>query len=189
MYDSLYNDSIYDASTEVTTKQPPPRPQLKIAMRIFGGIENPPHVWPSAVRMRMVLSGSRLCGTKPCGSCGGTIINKDWVITAAHCCVNDRRLTIAPDEISFAVGAHYDQTCDHSARCNEYTGAYRNVTGDIVRALRVEVHPKYNTKSLAWDVCLIQVETMALDDLAMKRTFLPGNSFRLYPRKFQKLKN
>lgn len=144
-------------------------------MRVFGGIEDEPHSWPSAVRMRMLTVGQRVCGNIHCGACGGSIINQEWILTAAHCCLVGRTPRPA-NEITFAVGAHYDKTCDYSNRCNKYKGSYQHVTGDVVNATMVKVHPGYRPKSLAWDVCLVKVTPMVLDGFKMDRAFLPGNS-------------
>lgn len=176
----------------MTTKLPssavPYKPLPKVAMRVFGGIENPPHLWPSAVRMRMPITGSRLCGyTHFCGQCGGTIINKEWILTAGHCCVTERNVERSPNEISFAVGAHYDNTCDYSALCGaEYNGAYRDVTGDIVNAVMLKVHPQYKSgrKTIAWDACLVKVDQMDLDGIQIDKTYLPGNSFKYVKNEF-----
>lgn len=47
--------------------------------RIVGGEEAIPHSWPWQVSLQMVY-------IEPCShSCGGTLINSQWILTAAHC--------------------------------------------------------------------------------------------------------
>ena len=142
--------------------------------RIFGGGEQEPHHWPSTVRMRTTVKNSLYCGLKHCGSCGASILNNEWMITAGHCCtLSYSRIPLLPSAVSFSIGAHYDETCGYSHRCNEYSGSYRHIRGTVVKAKKIVVHPDYHVR-LSWDFCLVQVEPMNLDGRTVDRVYIPG---------------
>merc|ERR1719334_753980 len=104
----------------------------------------------------------------PCGACGGTLINKKWILTAGHCCYQ-----IAKERMSFAIGAHYDETCDYAGWCNPYNGKYKNGTGFVVQAKRVIMHPNYRDRPVNWDFALVEIEELDENDNRWQRVYLP----------------
>lgn len=72
--------------------------------------------------------------------CGGSIINKDYVLTAGHC-VNGR----SASAISVVVGTHQ---LDSSGR----NGIRRN-------AAAITVHENYNSRDVDYDLALIKVSS------------------------------
>ena len=54
--------------------------------RIVNGVNANPNSWPWIVSLSFQNDDQVERGTV--SSCGGTIINNEWVLTAAHCCTN-----------------------------------------------------------------------------------------------------
>ena len=56
-----------------------PTVKKEVTPRIVGGTNAGANEWPWIVRLRLSISGLN-------GQCGGTIIDNNWVLSAAHCC-------------------------------------------------------------------------------------------------------
>ena len=138
--------------------------------RIIGGDEAPLYRFPTIARMRIQdrFSHSRVCRGEKCGSCASTILNANWIITAAHCCYGTSTDTDTIREvntINFQVGGHFDASCTTTGICKHYPGVHTDKIGVIVNATRIIPHPNYRNHSLphfkqdkfGYDYCLVEV--------------------------------
>ncbi|CBY13096.1 unnamed protein product [Oikopleura dioica] len=87
--------------------------------RIIGGIEAVPHSWPWAVRIYFGFAG-----------CGGTIVDGQTIVTAAHCC---RGYQLRPEKIRVVVGEHNVKTYD----IGEFSANVKKVI----------IHPEYQPRA------------------------------------------
>ncbi|GMS83605.1 hypothetical protein PENTCL1PPCAC_5780, partial [Pristionchus entomophagus] len=94
--------------------------------RLIGGVETEPHSWPWTVQL-VYMGGHR---------CGGALIARSFVVTAAHCFARSR----LPD------------------RYTVYTGGHTSMSGQEHKVLNISVHPLFN---LLWpssfDVAILKI--------------------------------
>merc|ERR1711887_112795 len=98
--------------------------------RVVGGEIARPNSWPWQISLQF-KSGSRFHHT-----CGGTLIRRGWVMTAAHCVDRTRTWRVV-------LG-------DHDIMDHEGTEQYMSVS-------RVHLHPRWNPSNVAagWDIALL----------------------------------
>ena len=73
-------------------------------------------------------------------SCGGSILNARWVVTAGHCVQG-----VSPKAMRIVAG-------DHNRTVNEGVEQFSNVS-------RVVIHPQYNSGTLENDIALLELAT------------------------------
>jgi len=156
-YDDYYNDSDLNSTFYSSSSS------SSIESHISGGHEARPHSYPF---MAMMLYHQ---GSFPERKCGGSILNENWILTAAHCC----KSLLENDRIMFRIGAHRDEGCDFEF-CENESSNWKPITGaeDLGTPIYVKnklIHPEYekiyknrNQKRL-WalknDFCLIETNT------------------------------
>ena len=98
--------------------------------RIVGGIEANRNSWPWIVRLNVQIDNSFYL-------CGGTIIDDQTILTAAHCCENQPKITAYSGDHSFS----------------EYDLGERSHL-----AKRIIIHPNYNKSTLQNDICILKMK-------------------------------
>merc|ERR1711872_722282 len=124
--------------------------------RIVGGKEvNPKGKLPYQVLFRPCNSEGR------CGLCGGTIVNKRFVITAAHC--YNSMFT----KMEVIVGEH-----------NECDGV--NEGGKLIKVKKITLHPDYNSRTVDNDIAVLELaEDLTFTD-KIKPACLPSSETKDY---------
>ena len=106
--------------------------------RIVGGQAAKENAFPWQAKLVIKGLTSVICSTKvPCeGLCGGTVVSKRYVLTAAHCVEKDVELR----------GVHLGLTDIHAK-------------GSVYRVGRIFVHPKRNIDTKLHDMALLLLRT------------------------------
>jgi secreted trypsin-like serine protease len=115
-----------------------PKVKPDTTSNIIGGKDAVPYSWPWQMALHRTQTNSL--------TCGGSILSNNWVITAAHCVVDNP----APAQYRVKLGV-FNQTVN-------------NEPGEVVVDVsEVHVHPKYvgivNNKPPVYDVALLKLKT------------------------------
>ncbi|XP_045899464.1 transmembrane protease serine 9-like [Micropterus dolomieu] len=126
--------------------------QPKLNTKIVGGQVASVGSWPWQASLQ--TSGSHFCG--------GTLINNDWVLTAAHCCASTG---ITTSTLSVVLGLRSLQ------------GSNRNQASRTVS--QIIIHPNYNIINLENDICLLKLASPVAFTTYIQPVCLaaPGSTF------------
>nr|XP_033809337.1 ovochymase-1 isoform X2 [Geotrypetes seraphini] len=125
---------------------PPFSPQW-LSGRIVGGEEARPHCWPWQVGLHFLGDHQ----------CGGVIIEKSWIMTAAHC------MGIGKDPSYWTVVAG-----DHDRTLNESTEQVR-------KARRIVLHENFDYRIYDSDLALIQLDVELVYNDVVRPICLPDS--------------
>ena len=123
-------------ATEVAPPEPS-TPRSRPDSRIVGGSPAAEGAWPSQVALIDRERGSTFQGQ----FCGGTVIDRSWILTAAHCVRVPGDWTPTPSQIDVLVGT------------NSLDGG-----GTKIRAVEFRIHPGWRADELRNDVALIRLD-------------------------------
>ncbi|XP_026871083.2 chymotrypsin like elastase family member 1, tandem duplicate 6 [Electrophorus electricus] len=146
------------AALVLAQDKPEPRYLETIQERVVGGEVAKPNSWPWQISLQY-LSGNSYYHT-----CGGTLIRRQWVMTAAHCVDSQRTWRVV-------LG-------DHDIYKQEGREQYMSVSA-------VYIHPQWNSNNVAggYDIALLRLSTAAtlnsyvqLGSLPPSGQVLPNNN-------------
>ncbi len=110
------------------------------ATRVYGGRPAKPGAWPAQVGLHAAdRVTDEIKSLHFSHFCGGSIISRQWVLTAAHCVVDNEGKAIAPDKILVR------------------SGSTRVVEGDLRNVARVIPHEDYDPITTDNDIALLQL--------------------------------
>jgi secreted trypsin-like serine protease len=135
LFSTAYHYSV-NAQAPDPTPAPTPTGEPDLKPAIVGGNEATPGEWPWQVR---VLPSIYLCG--------GSLIRPEWVLTAAHCVVDDFGDPFLPSEITVVLG-------DHDVTISEPSEQLPGVS-------QVIVHESYNPSTSDNDIALLKLDSPA----------------------------
>jgi secreted trypsin-like serine protease len=115
----------------------PIAPDSGLSPQIIGGEEAVPGAWPWVA----ALIDSRYANAVNGWYCGGTLIQPDWVLTAAHCTYSRGNIPMLPSAIDVVLGRH----------------RLSDANGERIPVVEIIRHPNYNSATYNFDVALLRL--------------------------------
>ncbi|CAG7833205.1 unnamed protein product [Allacma fusca] len=128
-------------------------PMYSLPGKIVGGIEALPHEFPFQLSLQYIWENKRN------HYCGASLINENWIVTAAHCVYE-----IDPELVTIVAGEHQLQ----NAEGNEQ---FRKVT-------KVIIHSEYNWPDAVNDIALLRLDApLTLNTTSVGTISIPSSGY------------
>jgi len=112
--------------------------------RITNGIQAVKSEFPWQIGIRDMKIGRNFCG--------GTILNKDWILTAAHCVIEDGQLLQAAQDLGIAVGWH-----NRFGTGDKISDEDRALGTDFIQVKSIITHEDYDSDLIFNDIALLEL--------------------------------
>ncbi len=131
------------STTLIALADDPPRPRDLTGPRIVGGQEADPGEWPWQVALIASSSGSDNYFFAQ--FCGGSLIDLDYVLTAAHCISDSNDDIVSPTSLDVVAGVHdlWDPETGHQRR-------------DVAQIIR---HPGWDKDTFDNDLAVLRLSS------------------------------
>jgi len=152
---SVGGGGVVDKEESTTELNPVPKCGIRRNVRrgrIVNGMQAAAHEFPWQIHLRYPkkYSKSYRRGT---GYCGGQILNAHWILTAAHCVIEDGQFFDATSDVWVAVGWHkaYGTEDNIDVEDKEFGTAF-------IESKRIIPHEDYDSDNIYNDIALIELK-------------------------------
>ncbi|CAF0860159.1 unnamed protein product [Brachionus calyciflorus] len=161
-------------------------------LRIVGGVEAIPHSWPSAAlivftykNIAYIASLNVYISINQVYSCGGTLIDRNTVLTAAHCIQS--KITFKYNDVPYSTDVKTSQEYPTiESMYKVYLGVHNKTIRTQYPAIEVSVknvyrHENYDTNSKLNDIGIIKLSKAVDLNSNIQISCLPNPKISFYP--------
>ncbi|KAK3091405.1 hypothetical protein FSP39_019663 [Pinctada imbricata] len=124
--------------------------------RVIGGHEAVPGSWPWVASVQVKFPDDQWFHL-----CGATLIDTQWIITAAHCFDSSKK----PSQYRIALGKHYVSAVEDKEQ--------------IVNISKIYIHPDYDIEQHPNDIALVKLKTpIRIDNANVNTICMPDSAER-----------